>query len=313
MNPFFQHIEFLLLLHDCVVIPGLGAFIVNMVPAHIDYEKRVVTPPSRSLMFNQAVALDDGLLANSIARKNSISFEDARQIVVRHVALFKEELEKSGKASVGNLGTLSMGEEGNIIFSPAESNFFSPFAIGYASIPLQFHSDSTDPQQESENTQSSDRRFNLRITPTFTKIAVMVAVILTVVITVILNPLPSDNREQRASVVPVESILKSTPATPAIEKSIHVTDSIPAPAIKEESEPAIPNHYIIVATFRSAKEAEEYATKNSTSEFQLSAIPSRKVTRVAVAASDNKAELQKELNSRTISSKFPKAWIWSRN
>lgn len=261
MNPFFQHIEFLLLRHDCVVIPGLGAFIVNMVPAHIDYEKRVVTPPSRSLMFNQAVALDDGLLANSIARKNSISFEDARQIVVRHVALFKEELEKSGKASVGNLGTLSMGEEGNIIFSPAESNFFSPFAIGYASIPLQFHSDSTDPQQESENTQSSDRRFNLRITPTFTKIAVMVAVILTVVITVILNPLPSDNREQRASVVPVESILKSTPATPAIEKSIHVTDSIPAPAIKEESEPAIPNHYIIVATFRSAKEAEEYATK----------------------------------------------------
>ncbi len=313
MNPFFQHIEFLLLRHDCVVIPGLGAFIVNMVPAHIDYEKRVVTPPSRSLMFNQAVALDDGLLANSIARKNSISFEDARQIVVRHVALFKEELEKSGKASVGNLGTLSMGEEGNIIFSPAESNFFSPSAIGYASIPLQFHSDSTDPQQESENTQSSDRRFNLRITPTFTKIAVMVAVILTVVITVILNPLPSDNREQRASVVPVESILKSTPATPAIEKSIPVTDSIPAPAIKEESEPAIPNHYIIVATFRSAKEAEEYAAKNSTSEFQLSAIPSRKVTRVAVAASDNKAELQKELNSRTISSKFPKAWIWSRN
>lgn len=39
MNPFFQHIEFLLLRHDCVVIPGLGAFIVNMVPAHIDYEK----------------------------------------------------------------------------------------------------------------------------------------------------------------------------------------------------------------------------------------------------------------------------------
>lgn len=299
--------------HDCVVIPGLGAFIVNMVPAHIDYEKRVVTPPSRSLMFNQAVALDDGLLANSIARKNSISFEDARQIVVRHVALFKEELEKSGKASVGNLGTLSMGEEGNIIFSPAESNFFSPSAIGYASIPLQFHSDSTDPQQESENTQSSERRFNLKITPTFTKIAVMVAVILTVVITVILNPLPSDNREQRASVVPVESILKSTPATTVIEKSIPLTDSIPAPAIKEEPEPAIPNHYIIVATFRSAKEAEEYAAKNSTSEFQLSAIPSRKVTRVAVAASDNKEELQKELNSRTISSKFPKAWIWSRN
>lgn len=180
--------------------------------------------------------------------------------MVRHVALFKEELEKSGKASVGNLGTL-YGRRGQYHILTGRIQLLLPSAIGYASIPLQFHSDSTDPQQESENTQSSDRRFNLRITPTFTKIAVMVAVILTVVITVILNPLPSDNREQRASVVPVESILKSTPATPAIEKSIHVTDSIPAPAIKEESEPAIPNHYIIVATFRSAKEAEEYATK----------------------------------------------------
>lgn len=80
-----------------MVIPGLGAFIVNMVPAHIDYEKRVVTPPSRSLMFNQAVALDDGLLANSIARKNSISFEDARQIVVRTWLFSKRSLRNPGK------------------------------------------------------------------------------------------------------------------------------------------------------------------------------------------------------------------------
>ncbi|MDE6077369.1 MAG: hypothetical protein K2G29_06510, partial [Muribaculaceae bacterium] len=68
MNVLFRHIEFLLTRHDCVIVPGLGAFIVTSAPAVIDRASRRVSPPSRSVLFNQAVTLDDGRLANSYAR-----------------------------------------------------------------------------------------------------------------------------------------------------------------------------------------------------------------------------------------------------
>ena len=43
-------------------------------------------------MFNQAVTLDDGLLANSYARRLKLSFEEARQVVLKDVAELLEKL-----------------------------------------------------------------------------------------------------------------------------------------------------------------------------------------------------------------------------
>ncbi len=72
------HIEYLLMNHDCVVAPGLGAFLAHETPARYDSESGQFMPPTRSLGFNQALTINDGLLAESVARRCGISLDSAR-------------------------------------------------------------------------------------------------------------------------------------------------------------------------------------------------------------------------------------------
>ena len=103
MNNLFKHIEYLLLRNDCVIVPGFGAFIATNLPARIDYEKGEILPPVRQVMFNQAVSMEDGLLANSYVRKSGVSFDDARQIIAREVGILKSFLAEKRVIQVGNL------------------------------------------------------------------------------------------------------------------------------------------------------------------------------------------------------------------
>lgn len=316
MNSFFRHIEYLLLRHDCVIVPGLGAFIATRIPARMDFGNGLILPPSRSLMFNQAVALDDGLLANSIARKSGVSFEDARQIIVRYVSSVKESLAADGEVRIGNLGSLLLNGEGKLLFAPDRIDFSSTSEMGYVTVNLtrglgngEMVSDDDDSVGGIDTASIAERRHRLRIGKAFARVAAMAALMVAVALTVILNPLPSDQREQRASVVPVKSISRPVQAEPVASDTAKAGETI-AEAPVEQVAPA---HYLIVATFSNAKEANSYAERFSTEEFPLTAVESRRLTRVAVAASDNMDELRKKLNSSAISSRFPNAWIWSRD
>lgn len=116
-----SHIEYLLMSHDCVVAPGLGAFLVHETPAYYDAERGRFMPPVRVLGFNQAVTLNDGLLAESVARKRNISLDAARSDVDAAVASFRHQLTTSVSLPVGNLGEMSLSE-GVLIFEPSRSS-----------------------------------------------------------------------------------------------------------------------------------------------------------------------------------------------
>ena len=60
-----RHIESLLLHHDCVIVPGLGGFGTQYVPARRIEEEFLFLPPYRSVGFNQQLVLNDGLLVQS--------------------------------------------------------------------------------------------------------------------------------------------------------------------------------------------------------------------------------------------------------
>lgn len=78
----------------------------------------------RSLGFNSELTLNDGLLTGSVARRDSITYEAARQRVGQCVESFIHQLRESGTVPVGRLGTLSVSPEAKgYIFEPAEDNF----------------------------------------------------------------------------------------------------------------------------------------------------------------------------------------------
>lgn len=319
MKYLFPHIEYLLLRHDCVIVPGIGAFIASPVPAAIDYENGTVTPPGRRVMFNRAVTLDDGLLANSIARKSGISFEEARQVVVRYVANTTADLESGKTVDFGKLGTLSMGEEKNIMFSPATPGGYFNLSdcLPAASIISRPHNIETGASISCESDVNAEDDteyrdyYHFRISKTFARIAAVMAVLIAVAVTVVFNPLPKDNREQRASVMPVENLIKSQPAE-EINNAEPVTGKTLESVLPDSNISPQPTHFLIVATFSNPSEADRYIAANSSEEYPLTAVASRRLTRVAVDASDNRDELRKRLNSHEISSRFPNSWIWSR-
>lgn len=121
METVILHIEYLLRHHDCVVLPGWGAFIARRVPASFRMQANVLmTPPSRGLAFNAELREDDGLLVSSICRREKMTYPEAADYVRRQVEYISEILHTDGEFTFGNLGRFTGGEGMAVCFSPAE-------------------------------------------------------------------------------------------------------------------------------------------------------------------------------------------------
>lgn len=120
VNVIAEHVEYLLRVHDCVVVPGFGAFLCNYEAAHFDERRRdVILPPARHLAFNRMIADSDGLLAWSVSKRDGVSFEEASVRVGELVDALWHELEVFGEAAFGRLGTFYRSNSGVIEFEAA--------------------------------------------------------------------------------------------------------------------------------------------------------------------------------------------------
>lgn len=100
-----EHIEYLMMRHDCVVIPGWGAFIANYTPASFGEEgSGMLERPRRSIGFSSSVDHNDGLLAQSLVRREGISYDAAMRHIADSVAAIRRQLEKGNEVSMGSVG-----------------------------------------------------------------------------------------------------------------------------------------------------------------------------------------------------------------
>ncbi|MDE6109356.1 MAG: hypothetical protein K2F72_03620, partial [Muribaculaceae bacterium] len=126
MNRIIAHIEHLLVTHDCVVLPGIGAVLAHTVEARVDRTAGMAVPPRRVFTFNPAINHNDGVLAASIARRDEISYEAACRVVETAGEAMIVELETTGKLALGRVGTLMRGSDGSMSFVTADSPVLSP-------------------------------------------------------------------------------------------------------------------------------------------------------------------------------------------
>ena len=117
MNNIISHIEYLLRTSDCVTVPGLGAFIVQYVPASYDVSSHSFTPPFRLTTFNSELSHNDGVLACSIARRNNIGYDDAFKIISNEVESMMAEVRQEGEYRFGITGTFSYDND-CLVFTP---------------------------------------------------------------------------------------------------------------------------------------------------------------------------------------------------
>ncbi|MCD8194299.1 MAG: SPOR domain-containing protein [Tannerellaceae bacterium] len=135
MHRIISHIERLLFAHDCIIVPKLGGFVLQIVPAVYREEEHLFIPSRKEVLFNTTLCHDDGLLAESYMQEYGVSFRNASLMVEDDVNQLKETLKYKKRVSLGAIGSFSTGEEGQLIFTSSEGPWLTMDTYGFT----EFH------------------------------------------------------------------------------------------------------------------------------------------------------------------------------
>ena len=116
MKNLARHIELLLRDNDCVILPDFGGFIAHDVPAYYIAEEGLYYPPSRSISFNAAIKMNDGLLVQSYMKSYQVDYARANYMIDVAIEELTDLLLASGCSDVTWL-------------FPEETEFYQPIVV----------------------------------------------------------------------------------------------------------------------------------------------------------------------------------------
>lgn len=134
-----HYISELLYRYNCVMVPGLGAFLTQMKSAVIHKTTNAFYPPSKIISFNEQVVTNDGLLVSYMADAENTSYEEMLTKVTNMSAEWKSRLHKGEKLLLENIGELRLNEAGKIQFQPYYNINYLTSSFGlpsFVSVPV---------------------------------------------------------------------------------------------------------------------------------------------------------------------------------
>ena len=226
MDRIIEHIERLLLRHDCVIIPDFGGFVLQSASAVYMKEEHSFTPVRKEIVFNPTLTHNDGLLTESYMQNYSLGFDKAQQLVRKDVAGMKNVLAGKSELQLGSIGVIAMENE-RLVFMPAKSSdvLFSTRSYGlpvFHYLPLSARNIVTavaamvktgsESDLSSKKTEKRNKNiiYNIPVTRTFLRAmtATAAAIFLFLLIS---TPVSDVNRDlYSASFVPQEIMPKKT-------------------------------------------------------------------------------------------------------
>ena len=135
---FSKMIKELILDNDRVVLPGLGCFVAEMVPATFSDKGYTINPPYRRLYFRSKPDTDDGLV-NFYAETNGLDRGVACRILGDFIAELKTIIYTKKLVVLPGLGRLRATKENNVFFIPDEDLDIYPAGFGLEPISLKTH------------------------------------------------------------------------------------------------------------------------------------------------------------------------------
>ena len=127
------YISELLFLHDCVIIPEFGGFVGNNKSAILNKNTNTIYPPSKEILFNKNLRINDGLLINHISNSEVISNGKSKELVSNYVKNINEKLQKIRTFRIEKVGLLSTDISGNILFLQDSFTNYNPNSFGLSS------------------------------------------------------------------------------------------------------------------------------------------------------------------------------------
>lgn len=133
----------LILDNDRVVLPGLGSFVAEVVPATFSDKGYTINPPYRKLYFRSRP--DEGTeLAVFYAKSNSVPEDVAEKVIADFIAELKSVLFVKKTVIFPGLGRLRATKENNVFFVSDEDLDIYPEGFGLQAISLKTHQESRE-------------------------------------------------------------------------------------------------------------------------------------------------------------------------
>ncbi|QJD80012.1 HU domain-containing protein [Spirosoma rhododendri] len=132
-----DYLKKLLYQYDCVVVPELGAFLTHYQSASFSESTGLFLPPRKRVAFNEALRLDDGILANYIMLHEPVSREGAQRMIAQFVQSLHQTLDSSDRFDLDGIGSFTRNEEGKLQFEPGLRHNFFGEAFGMSDLPAQ--------------------------------------------------------------------------------------------------------------------------------------------------------------------------------
>ena len=262
MNEIALHIDFLLHTHDCIIVPGLGGFVVN----ETGVEKNGLwglDAPTFELLFNNKLTYNDGLLAESLMKTNNISFAVATKQIDFASQELRNLLMKSEEVEWDNLGTFKTNGENNLIFTPNKA-YVRPQFFGLSNARFK------PAALALSTTGNNENAIPVRSIMRYVSTAIAVALLF---FFVVVSYNSSGPKSQFAEIVSKPLIFNNSPSkaqTPKVKKTIEsvaINSSVQAAATLPAAETAAnaitpsttstKNFYIIVGVYEVRDVAEK--------------------------------------------------------
>ena len=265
MISMIEHIEYLMLSNDCVVVPGFGAFIAQYTSSNNCAQNSTFTSPKRSISFNASINHNDGLLANSIAKKASIPYAEALKQIEKSTTICRQALSDGSEVPFGRLGFFISNAEGHIEFIPFHHELANDdfFGLQSFSFPTLAERNAQAATEETVSETYSEPEINIGRRNWFSHKAVQIAasIVMLVCLTFALStPIIVDKPTHQLATLNVP-----TPTMPKhkVVKAEEISQQKQVKAVSEKKETNSNGRYaIIICSLKKQSQVAQYFQEN---------------------------------------------------
>ena len=266
MISMIEHIEYLMLSNDCVVVPGFGAFIAQYTSSNNCAQNSTFTSPKRSISFNASINHNDGLLANSIAKKALIPYAEALKQIEKSTTICRQALSDGSEVPFGRLGFFISNAEGHIEFIPFHHELANDdfFGLQSFSFPTLAERDAQVATEETVSETYSEPEINIGRRNWFSHKAVQIA----------------------ASIVMLVCLTFALSTPIIVDKPTHQLATLNVPT------PTMPKHKVVkteeISLQKQVEAASEKKEANSNGRYAIIICSLKKQSQVAQYFQENK-------------------------
>jgi len=327
----FEYIKELIIKDQDVILPGFGGFISEYESAIFDVTENKFLPPTKNIQFKPEYSFPDNTLVNLIAKRESISKNEASKILEDFLSDLRIRLNKENQIDIIDIGFLRKTEKGIIEFVQNKDINLLPDAYGlksFTSNPLI--------EKSIKSSESGKKQTNWKKVGVYSFLLVIILGIAGLAWYMsdgftefeFISSNQEDNNIKgitdsgiNKSAIYLDSIAKSDSIKANINNSIDVAtikkDALfytEQKSIPEEPKTQYSNFYIIAGSFKDSINAQKFCNVLIKKGFTPKIIESDKtIYRVSLSSYTNETKALKELYTLRSNSEIKQVWILKSN